>query len=405
MHLSAHIVRPWTALRMACSAIVVAGILSPVTAANGTRQGTLNMPVPVKDTAFNRFAANVYDSESEFHACLKAGSPYTLLVFCNGTQAGELDSAETVQFLSRHRDFRKRLDGTKDGAAAFRAFRTWLYGRGSFLGTVSDSTLDITAKLRKVAVMGAWPCGLVVENSFDAAASWEVVGRNFLHCTVLARLYCIYAGIGYHGAMFAGPLTDMLQSDRENHFNNNPFSWSMGLPFIRYEMLLGAPVLPYYFWLESNIKEIMNHAEEGTTLARAEWRWEREYLDNRAHVIHFRAGHFAADLLFDRYVYRQGILRVSVERLPSLFGTWGVSWTRAADVWIPGIELEFPQIAYRGFSAGGYRFPLAVMPLRAHFDYYDASRFSLGYTMNIRVEFRKNGLAGPADRPSKRLPR
>jgi hypothetical protein len=402
MHLSLIFSLTNNTLRRSCGGLFAMGMLFLGTAANAERPVTLCMPMAVEDSALARFAGNGRDSAGTFRACLKAGAPHTLLVFCNGTQVGELDSAETERFLTRHPDLRPKPGRSAEKAAVLPGvFGNWLYGEGTFIATVLDSATGIKTKLQKIAKLGEWPCGITIENRSDAAASRNVVGRDILHCIALARFFFIYAGIGYHGVVFFGPLAEDLLSDSLNNYNNNSFSLCIGLPFFRYEMQTGAPVLPYYFWLENDIEMVMDHAAEGTTLARAEWRWDRPYLDNRTHAFYFHAGHFSADLLFDRYVYRQGILRLSVERLPSIFGTWGVSWTRAADVWIPGIWLEFPKVKEFIFSFGNYRFPCTVLPLRAHFDYYEPNRFTIGCTMNLHLGFRKAASSGPAPKAGK----
>ena len=325
--------------------------------------------------------------EGEFRACLKAGPPSALVVFRNGTQTGDLDSAGTALFLARHPDFPVHSGSVRAPAET---------EPENFMRRLLERIRprdNLRREQRRRNTMegnrfpGDWRTGITVADEFDLAISGQLIPRNIVHSTGLAKIYFFYAGIGYHGSAFYGTLARELLTEKQNNYNNDAFSWTAGLPFVRYEMLFTASVLPYYFWLEDDIASVMDGKTGDGNLARAQRQWDSQYLNNIAHCIYTRIGHFRFDLMLDRYIYRQAIMRLSLERLPSIFGTWGISWIKAVDTWIPGVWLEFPSISKTLFSAGARQFPLTIEPFRIHFDYWDLDRYIFGCNVSVHVGY------------------
>jgi hypothetical protein len=393
--------------------LAAALFLAALSASGAAEPAALCIPVVVSDSALPMLVGCTpasqglpAESAGEFRVCLRADTPHTLIVFRNGTQIGELDVAATDLFLAKHPDLRAQFALTPRGAQTVADTKRgspvpWLLGEESFFGTVFSKNIDGKTKVRKILALGAWRTGITATDGFDIAASYEVVGRNTVRCMAVAPIYFAYAGIGYQGSAFVGPLASKLLSDTGNTYHNHSFAWTIGLPFIRYEMQFGAPVLPWYFWLEEDIVQVMNHGGEGKPLVRAEWRWDKQYGSDIAHWIYLRMGHLCCDLLLDRYVYRQGIVRLSLERMPSIFGTWGVSWTKAADTWIPGVWVEFPQVCSL-FSVGAYRVPLIIEPFRIHFDYWRPHRYNIGTAVSVQVGCTKSGPARSSQSPQEK---
>lgn len=348
-------------------------------------------PVVLSDTAvINYLIPNPSDRipGAEYRACVRKGSSEVLVVFRDGTQISELSSQETERFLQSHSRLRRQEKA--DPGYQKTSWAEQLSGEESFLGVLLNDGIPVKEKLKTSLELGLWTTGFSVSNGVDFASSRALVIRNTVHLEYLGELFSVYAGVGFHGSSFHGSLAGELQSDSLNHFRNGSFSWTVGLPFIRYEMKQAGWVIPEYFWLEDDMLSVLDLGEQGETLAEMSRRWGKGHKGNVGHALYTKAGHFRFDMYFDGDLYRTSVLRMSLDSLPFIFGTWGVSLTKASDVWIPGAWIETPGLSGNLFTYSGFEVPFAVEPLRFHFHYWNLRRYNVGFTTGMSFDLKKS---------------
>jgi hypothetical protein len=359
------------------------------------------MPQLISDTTLQAALCRSLDcpppaTGDEYRACLRSSAPPLLVVFRNGTQIGEFDSVTTSTLVAT---FPALLAGqasseqkgdTATPAVKVRGARARrLWGEESFIATLRDTTIARAAKLGKIVDLGSWPNGLTISDHFDIANSRVTIYRQSLHITGLAQIFFAYIGAGYHSSWYYGSLQHALLKDSLNNYRNQSFSWTVGVPFFRYEMAMAGQILPEYVWLEEDIVAVLADSIPGKTIRRAELRWDARHKANWCHLLKLRLGHASFDMLFDREIYRRPITRLAVDKMPAVFGTWGASLTRAADVWIPGAAIEFPGIAKEIAAFGAYQIPLTIEPMRIQFYYWNFKRLKVDFSIALTIGYRK----------------
>ncbi|MFW5813030.1 MAG: hypothetical protein ACOCXC_01780 [Fibrobacterota bacterium] len=371
------------------SGIIFAGILA---LASATGAQTPCVPLVVSDSQAIKDLASAGFSEripgAEYRVCVRDDLSGVLIVFRDGTQIGELSQEKTEQFLQRYPQYRQEDRAEPAHRKPNRAEQLW--GEESFCALLIDENIPVKRKLDAFLELGSWPTGFSLADRFDMAASRTLVIRNTVHVDYLGRLFFVYAGVGFHGSSFHGSLAEELQGDSLNHFNNGSLSWTIGLPFIRYEMKQAGWVIPEYFWLEDDMASMIYLGEQGETLAGMSRRWSRGHKGNVGHALYMKAGHFHFDMIFDGDLYRKTISRVSLDSLPFIWGTWGASLTRASDVWVPGAWIQTPRISVNLFSYSGFDLPFTMEPLRFHFHYWNLRRYNVGFSTRMTFDLKKS---------------
>ncbi|MFP4165282.1 MAG: hypothetical protein ACLFQB_15210 [Chitinispirillaceae bacterium] len=322
-------------------------------------------------------------SDAEYRFCVQKAKDTSevLIVFRNGTQIGELSPEQTEDFLKNH----PRL-GKKKARTSKKAGLGQFWNKTSFPGILIDKNISFGDKLKALAGLGSWPTGLSFTDNLEIAASRSLITRNTMSFEYIGSLSYVYAGVGYHGSSFHGPLAGELQDDSLNNYDNGSLSWTVGIPFIRYEIKQAGWVVPEYFWLEDDINKLLYENREGSTLKTVKRRWGKDHKGNICHALYMKAGHVRFDMIFDSDTYQNSIIQMGLDSLPFIFGTWGVSLTKASDVWVPGAWIETPKISTTLFSFSGYEIPFFVEPLRFHFHYWNLRRYNVSLQTNMRFD-------------------
>ncbi len=334
-------------------------------------------PQILKDSTLLFSLGAINDNSADCRACLRTTSPPVLVLFKNGTQVSELTPQETERFLAKNPAFQVSPTVEKKSRRDSLNWAGKLWGDSSFASTILKPDVSIIGKLSKTLTLGAWPTGFTLTDNLGCGASTRLVFNNTFRMEYLGSLFEVYAGVGYERKSLFGILPSELFGDSLNRHINGSWSWTVGLPFIRYEMKQAGYIIPDYFWLEDNINNVLHSSHHGSFLKSMDWRWDSKHKDNMSHAIYIKAGYFHLDFFFDGDVYHKSVTRMSFEQLPSFFGTWGISLTKAPDVWIPGGWLQTPQLNTPLFRFSDYEIPIAFSPVRFSFNYWSLRRYQV----------------------------
>ncbi len=333
---------------------------------------------------FDPLSAEI-DSNSEYAICLDNSKPPLLILFRDGTQVKGLDSTLADTFFALHPALREKLSAQRvgrvnDDNSGDRFFRDKLF----------NTDLDRNERIELILNLGAWPVGLAVSKGVGLGGSNVTILSNSIRFEGMGRFRHLYFGAGLKRDWCHGSLVDQLFSDAQNNYRNHSFSFTLGLPFLRYEIKQAGWILPEFFWLEDDIIAVLEHRTAPVTVAQIPIQWDKSHKRNWEHQLYSKIGHVRFTMLFDSEMYGRAIVQLSVDELPSGLGTWGASLTRAADVWVPGAWLHLPAFQISLFSEKDFEVPVHIGPLHLYFHYWNLRRFNLGGTMVVHFGLNKN---------------
>ncbi|KMQ50843.1 hypothetical protein CHISP_2194 [Chitinispirillum alkaliphilum] len=322
----------------------------------------------------------------EYRACLSGDkNQRKLILFRDGTQIGELDPQKTERLLVEHKNFGLSLSQNRSPRALGGSA-----GKTFFRDTIFNPQIDNREKIAAIMESGAWPAGFEIIKRLEFAGSTTALLRNSVAFNGMYNYHYFYIGAGLQRNWYSGGLPDILLSNEKNNYLNHAFSFTLGVPFVRYELKQAGWILPEYFWLEDDIIAVTDKRVEPRTVGQISRQWDKSHKKNFSHALYFKAGHFGFSMLFDFEMYSRTIYQFQMDNLPSVFGTWGASLTFAADAWIPGVWLDVPKFETVFFRGRNFQVPVEVEPLQLHFHYWNLRRYNLGCSMRINFDVRKN---------------
>jgi hypothetical protein len=133
--------------------------------------------------------------------------------------------------------------------------------------------------------------------------------------------------------------------------------------------------VPEFFWLNNDTA--------------TSFRWDESHKGNISQALFLKMGYVFFDILFDPGVYRQPVIHMGLERIPSVFGTWGMSLTKAVDTWIPGLEMGLPKIGLSRLSIWKYSIPLEIEPLDVQFHFWTVNRYDFRFMAALHIGYHK----------------
>lgn len=323
--------------------------------------------------------------EGEFGICLNTCKNYTLILFHNGTQIAELDSTHTEETLSEYNEILiPLLKPGKRNALKRKNTSIWK--------SVFNKKISAKEKKNLLLDCGYWPEGFFISKDVNLSASGSSVLNNSLELEASKNIGFINTKAGLRIKWHYGKLADNLIENSRDNFRKHAFSFSLGVPFIRYELSQAGWLIPEYFWLEENINHVYDHIAQPAILSQLEREWSRSHKKNISHSFNFKFNRFNIFLLVDKEMYRKPVVRFELDSLEAPgSASWGTSLTFACDTWIPGIRFRLTRFNFNLFPKGKSVFPVSIMPLEFYLYYWNPKRYSLGCDMEISIDLKKSG--------------
>ncbi|MDG5816796.1 hypothetical protein QA601_16990 [Chitinispirillales bacterium ANBcel5] len=311
-----------------------------------------------------------------------------LLLFRNGTQYKVISEDKSKRFTEQYPKF-------FDTPAGFDTRKEPSTPEDSDLrpvwDTLFDSQIDLQTRLHRMLDFGSWETGLFVSYQLESVGSRINVIRNSLKWDVMTSFLYFYIGAGFGHYWHRGHTTDHLKELNKNRYYRSTFSLSLGVPFVRYEMKRLSTILPQYFWLESDITEIMDGEVESSALTLNSWELDTQNRVNFVHNFHFKFSKFGVVMTIDKDNYLYPVLKFSINDLPTGFGTWGATLVKSGNVYIPGVTIDMPQLGTTFFSGSDYEIPISLDVFRLHFNYIDLNRYNIGLKARLRLNLKRDG--------------
>ena len=323
--------------------------------------------------------------EGEFGICLNTCKNYTLILFHNGTQIAELDSTHTEETLSEYNEILiPLLKPGKRNALKRKNTSIWK--------SVFNKKISAKEKKNLLLDCGYWPEGFFISKDVNLSASGSSVLNNSLELKASKNIGFISTKAGLRIKWHHGKLADNLIENSRDNFRKHAFSFSLGVPFIRYELSQAGWLIPEYFWLEENVNHVYDHTAQPVILSQLDREWSRTNKKNISHSFNFKFSRFNYFLLFDKEIYRKPVMKFELDSLEAPgSASWGTSLTFAYDTWIPGIRLRLSRFNFNMLPKGKYFIPVSIMPLEFYLYYWNPKRYSLGCDMEISIDLKKSG--------------
>ncbi|MBW8888724.1 MAG: hypothetical protein JF616_13285 [Fibrobacteres bacterium] len=311
----------------------------------------------------------------------------TVHLIRNGTELGHFDRATWDDILLRASAGRRKWAAALEGPEKQDVPLAWEAGKW-----------DGLALLEKAE----WPGGFVfgIGSTFSAVRSSKPQYQRDFEFAWNQKLFTHFLlGASLHRSQFGGGLTRIGQEVADTAggklapLSYNPFwgdgywwwTFSVGVPALRYTLALADQPLPRYFWMESRSTDAIRTHSQGRLVS--QWKGDKlESSGNLSQSVDARFGILRYGILFDFDAYRVPVQTVGCEDLPALFGTWGAGLILASDVLATRAWLDIPDAALSLDVPRDWPTHVRIAFLRLEFDYRNQKSFSLGLSVRLNIQ-------------------
>ena len=311
----------------------------------------------------------------------------TVHLLRNGTELGHFDRAIWDDILVRASAGRRKWAAALEGPEKQDVPLAWEAGKW-----------DGASLLEKAE----WPAGFAfgIGSNISAVRSSKPQYQRDFEFAWNQKLFTHFLlGSSLHRSQYGGGLTRIGQEVADTAggklapLSYNPFwgdgywwwTFSVGVPALRYTLALADQPLPRYFWMESRASDaIRTHSKGGLV---SQWTGDKlESSGNLSQSVDARFGILRYGILFDFDAYRVPVQTVGCEDLPALFGTWGAGLIIASDVLATRAWLDIPDAALNLDVPRNWPTRFRVAFLRLEFDYRNQKSFRLGLSVRLNIQ-------------------
>jgi hypothetical protein len=256
-----------------------------------------------------------------------------------------------------------------------------------------------------------WPTGLRFEvaTSFIALPKSKPTAERRLSFT-WAQAYFRYVSteVGIHRSQFGGGVTRYLRRGDINFFTGEELPvpywddadwwlhYSIGGPFIRYELRSQAGIVPPYLVFDRNAPTNANRLTSGTIV---NWFEQdpgnglaldepKSHSGNFSHALNMRIGFLRYSLIWDADAYQFPITHLSLEEIPFGFGTMHFGIWSAANVFLTEIGMDLMPDPLVIEHPTSWPTSLTVMPVRLDFRFRDLKQFQFTMSTQFQIDNR-----------------
>lgn len=292
--------------------------------------------IPLKDSVLiESISMNSFDPNSNY--ALSYNSMNKMILIQNGVQIIEIDA--TIQNILESKY--NRVDFSS---------KTNHYSKET-----SPKSKSLFEQIQQRSIpwksLGNWPSELILKGHIQLQNSEinEERNHNSLVWTTQANPN-IWLGIGLEHLKNIGSYSKTLYLKDSTAFNSWLLSFSIAMPFVKYQIQKSNTNSSPFLFLEPNLKtSLVEHNSSLIKLVNDSL--PNDYSDNYLHTLEFKLGYLHVKYWMDEDTYQDKITQYFLQDLPLGSSTWWMGITEGTNTWAPGIGFQFSQI-----NLGSYQF-------------------------------------------------
>jgi hypothetical protein len=356
-------------------------------------------PVVLSDTALIRHLGQGYFSPQiaipidDYKLAPAINNKSELVVLRNGTELFRVDSLRSTTFLNKNPKIFNRPESELK------------LTRRKALEEIAPDWDFLKPEGENLIRQASWKTGVQADYTFAAGVSDKILLTDRYRLGVLTRKENLFFGASLADVNQYFNLAHSIRAQAgASRFSE--FSWSLtaGIPGVRYEVTRAAWPVPEYFWMEKSILDLYapadsngflivnedgsarDYGEEGEIVNQFGQRLPSDHSLNVFHRLMFKYWIFNYRILIDGDVYATAIQEFYLEDLPMGSGHWGMGFTTAAGVWVPGIKLSFFEWNAANPNLNGQKRKFIYTPILIDFRFLNAKQFRLEFSTKFYLE-------------------